>query len=97
MDFIVGLHPTARKVDSIWVIVDRFTKSAHFIPMHTSFTVEKYAEISIARILCLHGVPKMIISDSGHSLLLASRNNCMLPLELTWSTVQPITHRWMAK
>jgi hypothetical protein len=63
MDFIVGLPLTAHQVDSIWVIVDHFTKSAHFIPVHTRFTVEKYAEIYIARILCLHGVPKMIISD----------------------------------
>jgi hypothetical protein len=43
MDFIVGLPPTACKVDSIWVIVDRFTKSAHFILVHTRFTAEKYA------------------------------------------------------
>jgi hypothetical protein len=42
MDFIVVLPLTAYKVDSIWVIVDRFTKSAHFILMHTRFTAEKY-------------------------------------------------------
>jgi hypothetical protein len=63
MDFIVGLPLTAHKVDSIWVIVDHFTKSAHFIPMHTRFIAEKYIEISIAHILCLHGVSKMIVSD----------------------------------
>jgi hypothetical protein len=63
MDFIVGLPPTAHKVDSIWVIIDRFTKSTNFIPVHTCFTVEKYAEIYIAHILYLHGVPKMIISE----------------------------------
>jgi hypothetical protein len=63
MDFIVGLPPTSRKVDSIWVIVDCFTKSSHFIPMHTRFTTEKYAEIYIARILYLHGVAKTIVSD----------------------------------
>jgi hypothetical protein len=65
MDFIVGLPLTAHKVDSIWVIVDHFTKSAHFIPMHTRFIAEKYVEISIAHILCLHGVSKMIVSDRG--------------------------------
>jgi hypothetical protein len=65
MDFIVGLPPTAYKVDSIWVIVDRLTKSAHFIPVQTRFTAKKYTEIYIARILCLHGVLKTIISDRG--------------------------------
>jgi hypothetical protein len=65
MDFIVRLPLTARKFDSIWVIVDRLTKSAHFIPINTMYQVEKYAEIYIARLLCLHGVPKMIISDRG--------------------------------
>jgi hypothetical protein len=63
MDFIVGLPLTARKYNSIWVIEDRLTKSAHFIPVHTKYRVEKYAEIYIARMLCLHGVLKMIISD----------------------------------
>jgi hypothetical protein len=63
--FIVGLPPTGRKVDSIWVIIDRFTNSAHFIPMHTRFTTEKYVELYIACILYLHGVPKMIVSDRG--------------------------------
>jgi hypothetical protein len=47
------------------VIVDRLTKSTHFIPVHTKYRVEKYAEIYIARVLCLHGVLKMIISDRG--------------------------------
>jgi hypothetical protein len=65
IDFIVGLPLTACKIDSIWVIVDRLTKSAHFIPVHTKYRVEKYVEIYIARVLCLHGVPKMIISNRG--------------------------------
>jgi hypothetical protein len=63
MDFIVGLPLTAYKFDSNWVIVDRLTKSAHFIPVNASYKVQKYVEIFIARILCLHGVAKMIISD----------------------------------
>jgi hypothetical protein len=65
MDFIVGLPLTARKFDSIWVIVDRLSKSAHFIPVHTRYDARNYAEIYIARVLCLHRVPKMIISDRG--------------------------------
>jgi hypothetical protein len=65
MDFIVGLPLTARKCNLIWVIVDRLTKYAHFIPVNTNYNVQKYAEIHIAHVLCLHGVPKMIISDRG--------------------------------
>jgi hypothetical protein len=63
MDFIVSLPMTARKFDSIWVIMDRLFKSTHFIPMRTRYDARKYAEIYIAPMLCLHGVPKMIISD----------------------------------
>jgi hypothetical protein len=65
MDFIVGIPLFARKFDSIWVIVDWFTKSAHFIPVHTNYRAEKNVELYIAHILCLHGVPKAIISDRG--------------------------------
>jgi hypothetical protein len=53
----------ARKFDSIWVIIDRLIRSAHFIAVNIKFRAEKYAEIYIAHVLCLHGVLKMIISD----------------------------------
>jgi hypothetical protein len=65
MDFIVGLPLTGHKFNSIWVIIDRLTKSAHFIPVHTIYRAEKYAELYVSRILCLHVVPKTIISDRG--------------------------------
>jgi hypothetical protein len=65
MDFNVGLPLTARKFNLIWVIMDRLTKSGHFIPVNTCYNVQKYAEIYIARVLCLHGVLKTIISDRG--------------------------------
>jgi hypothetical protein len=54
--FIVGLSLTARKFDSIWVVVDSLTKSNHFILVNTNYNVEKYLEIYIARVLCLHGL-----------------------------------------
>jgi uncharacterized protein YpbB len=63
MDFIVGLPIMAHKFDSIWVIVNRLSKSVHFIPVNTNYKVQKYAEIYTARMLCLYEVPKMIISD----------------------------------
>jgi hypothetical protein len=65
MDFIVGLPLTDRKFNSIWVIVDGLTKNTHFNPVHTFYSAEKYAEFYISHILCLHGVPKTIISDQG--------------------------------
>jgi hypothetical protein len=65
MDFIVGLPNTSRHHDSIWVIVDRLTKTAHFLPVHTTHKTEKYAEIYIDQIVRLHGIPKTIVSDRG--------------------------------
>jgi hypothetical protein len=65
MDFIVGLPMTAWKFDLILVIMDWFTKSAHFIPINTSYDDQKYAEIYVTHVLCLHRVLKMIISDQG--------------------------------
>nr|CAB3502749.1 unnamed protein product [Digitaria exilis] len=60
MDFIVGLPKTVRGHDSIWVIVDRLTKTAHFIPVNTTYAVKKYAEIYLDQIVRLHGVPRTI-------------------------------------
>jgi hypothetical protein len=65
MDFIIGLPTTQSGYDSIWVIVDRFLKVAHFIPVKTTYKGAKLAELYIARIVCLHGVPKKIGSDRG--------------------------------
>ncbi|WVZ63764.1 hypothetical protein U9M48_013371 [Paspalum notatum var. saurae] len=65
MDFIVGLPRTQKGYNSIWVVVDRLTKVAHFIPANTTYSGAKLAELYISRIVCLHGVPKRIISDRG--------------------------------
>jgi hypothetical protein len=63
MDFIVGLPKTQSGYDSIWVIVDRLTKIAHFIPVKITYSRPQLAELYISRIVCLHGVPKKIMSD----------------------------------
>jgi hypothetical protein len=65
MDFIIGLPNTSQKHDSIWVIIDRLTKIAHFLPVHTTYSAKKYAEVYLDQIIRLHGVPKTIISDRG--------------------------------
>ena len=65
MDFVVGLPKTMGKYDSIWVIVDRLTKSTHFIPVKVTYNAEKLAKIYISEIVRLLGVPLSIISDRG--------------------------------
>lgn len=61
MDFIFGLPLTPKNKDAIWVVVDRLTKSAHFIPVRTNYSLEKLAKIYIFEIVRLHGVPLSII------------------------------------
>ncbi|WVZ51749.1 hypothetical protein U9M48_002862 [Paspalum notatum var. saurae] len=65
MDFIVGLPRTQKGYNSIWVVVDRLTKVAHFILVNTTYLGARLAELYVFRIVCLHGVPKRIISDRG--------------------------------
>ena len=68
MDFIIGLPRTSRGFDSIWVIVNRLTKSVHFIPVRVSYSAERLARVYIQEVVRLHGVPKSIISDRGYHL-----------------------------
>nr|AAV31171.1 Putative polyprotein, identical [Solanum tuberosum] len=65
MDFITGLPRSRRQHDSIWVIVDRMTKSAHFLPVKTTNSAEDYAKLYIQEVVRLHGVPISIISNRG--------------------------------
>ena len=65
MDFIVGLPPTHKNYNSIRVIVDRLTKSTHFIPVRTNYRPHEYAELYISHIVRLHGLPRTIMSNRG--------------------------------
>jgi hypothetical protein len=65
MDFIVGLARMQAGYDSVWVIVDRLTKVAHFIPVKTTYSGAKLAEMYVSQIVCLHGVLKKILSYRG--------------------------------
>jgi len=69
MDFIVGLPKTSRKKDSIWVIVNRMMKLAHFIPVRTSQGVEELSRIYVQEIVRLHGTPVSIVSDRDSKFL----------------------------
>jgi hypothetical protein len=79
MDFVVGLPLTARKKDSIWVIVDRLTKTAHFIAMHTTYSVQDYVELYVDQIVHLHRIPRPLFLINVLNLWLVSGNNCMNP------------------
>ncbi|KAF3654091.1 RING/U-box superfamily protein [Capsicum annuum] len=63
MDFVKGLPRTRHPHDSVWVIIDRMTKSAQFLPIHTSYSTEDYAKLFIRELVRLHSVPLSIISD----------------------------------
>ena len=79
MDFIVGLPRTRAGYDFIWVVVDHLTKSAHFIPVKTNYNSAVLAELYMSRIVCLHGVPKKIVSDRETQFTSHSGSSCMKP------------------
>ena len=63
MDFVYKLPRTLNGYDGVWVIVDRLTKSAHFIPVREKFSLRRLAELFVSKIVKYHGVPVSIISD----------------------------------
>jgi transposase InsO family protein len=65
MDFVTGLPRTQKGNDSIWVIIDRLTKVAHFVPVKTTFGGATLARIYLKEIVRLHGIPRKIVSDRG--------------------------------
>jgi hypothetical protein len=64
----VGLPRTQSGYNSIWVIVDRLSKVAHFIPVKTTYSGPQLVELYISRIVCLHCVPKNIVSNCHTSV-----------------------------
>jgi hypothetical protein len=65
MDFIMSLLRTQSGYNSIWVIVDRLTKVAHFIPVKATYSRLQLVEVYMSRIVCLHGVLKKTMYDRG--------------------------------
>jgi hypothetical protein len=63
MDFITGLPRTRKQHDSIMVVVDKLTKSTHFITLKTTHKVADVANIFLKEVACLHGIPKTIVFD----------------------------------
>ncbi|KAJ9552914.1 LOW QUALITY PROTEIN: hypothetical protein OSB04_016959 [Centaurea solstitialis] len=63
MDFVTKLPRTPKGYDTIWVVVDRLSKSAHFLPMRETYSMERLAKLYLAEIVRLHGIPLSIVSD----------------------------------
>jgi hypothetical protein len=63
MNFVVGLPRAPSGQDAIWIVVDRLTKSSHFLPIRITNSLEKLAELYVREIVRLHGVPISIVLD----------------------------------
>jgi hypothetical protein len=70
MNFVVGLPRPQSGDDSLWVIVCRLTKVAHFMPIKITYIGPQLAKLCMSRIDCLHGVPKRIVSARGTQFIL---------------------------
>ena len=68
MDFVTGLPKLAQEYDAIWpwVIVDRLTKSAHFLPIRVNYSMDKLAQTYIQGMIKIHGVPETIDQIETH-------------------------------
>jgi hypothetical protein len=97
MDFIVGLPRTRASYDSIWVVVDRLTKAAHFIPVKMTYNSAVLAELYMSRIVCLHGIPKKIILDRGTQFTLHFWQQLHEALGTHLNSVQLTTRRQMVR
>ncbi|XP_024027185.1 uncharacterized protein LOC112093286 [Morus notabilis] len=91
MDFLMGLPRTEHRHDAIWVVVDRLTKSAHFIPFHATYSRKVLVELYLEHVVRLHGVPLSITSD--HDTHFNARNTYTLLSSHTTTAIRPVSTR----
>src|SRR5438105_9082692 len=94
IDFVVGLPRTQKGYDSIWVVVDRLTKTAHFIPVKTIYQAKTYAELYISCIVCLHGVPKTITSNRGPQFVARFWEQLQESSSIALLTIRRLVVKW---
>jgi hypothetical protein len=95
MDFVVGQHKTQKGHDSIWVIVDRLTKVAHFLPVRTTYGGKELSKLYIENIVKLHGVPSRIVSNRGTQFTFRFWKSLHKAMGTRLDLVRPITRRRM--
>jgi hypothetical protein len=96
LDFIEGL-PRSNSYNCILVVVDRFSKYSHFIPLAHPFTAIDVAKVFMVHIFKLHGLPQIIVSDRAESSLASFGSSYSSGQEQNFTSVRPITHKRMAK
>ena len=64
MDFVSDFSLTQKKHDSIWLIVDRLTKSAHFLSVRLDYSIDRFSKLYVNEIVMFHRIPLSIVSDS---------------------------------
>ena len=69
MDFVSGFPLTQKKHDSVWVIVNRLTKSTRFLPIRLDYSIDRLAELYVNEIVQLHGIPLLIQIDGCFVLI----------------------------
>ena len=87
MDFITKLPRTTRVVDSIWVIMDRLTKSTYFISIKESISTEKLVEIYVKEVVTRHRVPVSVFSDRDARFTLDFGSGFMMTWALVYNSI----------